>query len=247
MARAANPNLKAQLVDAATEIFASHGLAAARVSDITDRAGASKGAFYLHFTSKEAAYLDIARAFLDQLLVLMRCQDESMCEAFAVGDLDRVAEADHQFMDFLWQHRRPLAMVLDGAVGTSYAFMQDEFIDSILHHMRESIGAHHRAYPQLAGVIDAEFAATMATGIVFMYARRIIREHRPPFGAEQLMAFRVLIAAGQPPAVADLLLHTAPYRGAADAPYRGAADGGALSASSAPSSPSASSSTTDVP
>ena len=215
MARAANPNLKTQLVDAATEIFATHGLAAARVSDITDRAGASKGAFYLHFPSKEAAYLEIARGFLDQLLVLMRCQDESMGEAFAVGALDRVADADRQFMDFLWQHRRPLAMVLGGAVGTSYAFMQDEFIDSILRHMRDSISAHHRAYPQLAGVIDAEFAATMATGIVFMYARRIIREHRPPFAAEHLMAFRALIASGQPPEVAELLLHTSPYRAAA--------------------------------
>jgi AcrR family transcriptional regulator len=241
MARAANPNLKSQLVDAATEIFATHGLAAARVSDITDRAGTSKGAFYLHFASKEAAYLEITRAFLDQLLVLMRCQDESMCQAFAEGALERVADADHQFMEFLWEHRRPLALVLDGAPVphtrdgvTSYAFMQDEFIDSILHHMRESISAHHRAYPQLAGVIDAEFAATMATGIVFMYARRIIRENRPPFGAEQLLAFRALIAAGQPPEVADLLLHSAPHRSAFEP--------ASPSASRSPSSPSSPSS-----
>ncbi len=208
MARAANPHLKQQLVDAATEIFATHGLAAARVSDITDRAGTSKGAFYLHFASKEAAYVAIARLFLDQLLALLRCQDESMCEAITAGELDRVAEADAQFMDFLWQHRRPLAMVLDGAVGTPFASMQDEFIDSVLSHMRESVSQHNKAFPALAGVMDPEFAATMATGIVFMYARRIIREHRPPFAAEHLMAFRGLIAAGQPTELAELIRQT---------------------------------------
>ncbi len=212
MARAANPHLKQQLVDAATEIFASHGLAVARVSDITDRAGASKGAFYLHFASKEAAYSEIARAFLDQLLVLLRTQSIAMCDACADGVPERVAQADHQFMEFLWQHRRPLAMVLDGAVGTPYASMQDEFIDSVLRHMRESISAHHRAYPQLANVIDAEFAATMATGTVFMYARRIIREHQPPFAAEHLVAFRALFAAGQSPEVAEMMRATDPTR-----------------------------------
>ncbi len=208
MARAANPHLKQQLVDAATEIFATHGLAAARVSDITDRAGASKGAFYLHFASKEAAYVAIARSFLDQLMALLRCQDETMCEAISAGELDRVSEADSQFMDFLWQHRRPLAMVLDGAVGTPFASMQDEFIDSVLGHMRESVSQHNKAFPALAGVMDPEFAATLATGIVFMYARRIIREAQPPFAAEHLMAFRALIAAGQPSEVADLIRST---------------------------------------
>ena len=212
MARAANPHLKQQLVDAATEIFATHGLAVARVSDITDRAGTSKGAFYLHFASKEAAYLEIARSFLDQLLRLLGGQDESMCEALAKGEPEQLAEADRLFMDFLWQHRRPLAMVLDGAVGTPFASMQDEFIDSVLHHMRESVSAHNRAFPELAGVMDPEFAATMATGIVFMYARRIIREHRPPFAAEHLMAFRGLIAASQPSQVAALIRSTDPFR-----------------------------------
>lgn len=212
MARAANPHLKQQLVDAATEIFATHGLATARVSDITDRAGASKGAFYLHFASKEAAYVEIARAFLDQFMDLMRCQGELMCETFTAETPARVAQADRQFMEFLWEHRRPLAMVLDGAVGTPYASMQDEFIDSVLGHMRESINAHRQVYPQLVGIIDGEFAATMATGIVFMYARRIIREHRPPFAAEHLVAFRALFAAGQSAEVADILRTTDPLR-----------------------------------
>ncbi len=224
MARAANPHLKQQLVDAATEIFATRGLAVARVSDITDRAGASKGAFYLHFASKEAAYVAIARAFLDQLLALLRGQDDAICEAFRRGEFALVAEADRQFMDFLWVHRRPLAMLMDGAVGTPYASMQDEFIDSILQHMRESVSLHNQAFPQLAGVMDPEFAATMATGVVFMYARRIIREHRPPFAAEHLMAFRALIAAGQPPEVATIIRSALPFSPAPFDPAQPAAD-----------------------
>lgn len=196
MARAPNPHLKTQLLAAATEVFAAHGLATARVADITARAGTSKGAFYLHFETKEAAYVEIARGFLDDLIALLKRHDEIFCAAFTSDSQSRLQELDGQLMDFLWQRRRQLALVLSGAAGTSCAFVQDEFIDTVLSHMRESMEGHRRAMPELAEFLDTEFVATMAAGMIFMYARRMIHEQRPPFAVESLSAFRALFIPG---------------------------------------------------
>src|SRR4051794_38341119 len=50
-----------QIVDAALEVFAEHGLAAARIEDIAKRAGLSKGTIYLYFPTKEALFREVIR------------------------------------------------------------------------------------------------------------------------------------------------------------------------------------------
>ncbi len=51
-----------EIVAAALEIFSERGFAAARLDDIAQRAGVSKGAIYLYFATKE----DIFRAVVEQ-------------------------------------------------------------------------------------------------------------------------------------------------------------------------------------
>jgi AcrR family transcriptional regulator len=51
-----------ELLDAALEVFAERGFAAARMEDIAARAGASKGTIYLYFPSKEAVFEALVRA-----------------------------------------------------------------------------------------------------------------------------------------------------------------------------------------
>jgi len=46
----------AQIIDAALEAFSEHGFAAARLDDIAQRAGVSKGTIYLYFASKEELF-----------------------------------------------------------------------------------------------------------------------------------------------------------------------------------------------
>ncbi len=50
-----------ELLDAALEVFAERGFAAARMEDIAARAGASKGTIYLYFPSKEAVFEALVR------------------------------------------------------------------------------------------------------------------------------------------------------------------------------------------
>jgi AcrR family transcriptional regulator len=46
----------AEMVEAALDVFAEHGFAAARLDDIARRAGVAKGSLYLYFDTKEALF-----------------------------------------------------------------------------------------------------------------------------------------------------------------------------------------------
>ena len=50
-----------QIIDAALEVFGECGLANARLQDIADRAGVSKGTIYLYFPNKEELFREMIR------------------------------------------------------------------------------------------------------------------------------------------------------------------------------------------
>jgi AcrR family transcriptional regulator len=54
----------AELLEAALDVFAKKGFAAARMEDIAARAGASKGTVYLYFPGKEAVFEALVRSAL---------------------------------------------------------------------------------------------------------------------------------------------------------------------------------------
>src|SRR3954447_2531262 len=58
---------RARIVAAAKEIFEENGFLDARISDISERAGLSHGAFYHHFDSKEQVFREIAETPDDEL------------------------------------------------------------------------------------------------------------------------------------------------------------------------------------
>lgn len=59
---------KLQILLAATQLFSERDYHSTSVQDIANLAGVSKGAFYLHFQSKEELLLSIYTYFIDQLL-----------------------------------------------------------------------------------------------------------------------------------------------------------------------------------
>jgi len=67
MARHADPNARDGLIAAARAEFARRGLRGARIEDITAASGLSKGAFYLHFPSKEALFGELVETFFGHL------------------------------------------------------------------------------------------------------------------------------------------------------------------------------------
>ncbi|MFT7776511.1 TetR/AcrR family transcriptional regulator [Roseateles sp.] len=60
------PSVRQQLVDAALEVFQTHGFNGASVQDLTDAAGVPKGSFYNHFTNKEELALEALKLYISQ-------------------------------------------------------------------------------------------------------------------------------------------------------------------------------------
>jgi len=76
---------KQMILDAAVELFAEKGIEATSVQQITEKCGISKGAFYLHFKSKEQLIVAILDYFMqnvlleiDQSVISARSNDEKL-------------------------------------------------------------------------------------------------------------------------------------------------------------------------
>ncbi len=197
MARHANPNLQGQLLEAAVTVFAERGLLAAKVSDITDLAGVSKGAFYLHFESKEALYEQMCRQFIADLTGHLAGHGSLMCgpEALGLQMVDQLAAADDALLDWLWQRRAHLQMLLAGAAGTPLAHLSDVFIESIENSMLASIERMHVASCQ-EPMLSSQFLAAMATGLIVMYARKLVKNHERPGLTRDVHHFRRIMMLG---------------------------------------------------
>jgi AcrR family transcriptional regulator len=106
MARTADPTAKIALLTAAEAVFAEKGVDASKVEDITRRAGLSKGAFYLHFTSKEEALKHICESFLAHCAGCFKPPAELLdLPDDAAGLLAFALDRDTTMFDVLWQNR----------------------------------------------------------------------------------------------------------------------------------------------
>ena len=73
----------AEIVDAALEVFAEKGFAAAKLDDIARRAGISKATLYLYFEAKEEIFGAVARAAVVSLIEALESPGEGADAPFA--------------------------------------------------------------------------------------------------------------------------------------------------------------------
>ena len=179
MSRVADPKAKITLLRAAEQVFAERGLAGAKVEEIARRAGVSKGSFYLHFESKEAALVQLVESFL------ARCQSFFAPPSAYPGLpedpsdlLDFTLERDVQIYEFLWQNRAFLRILptcqgpqdyLVLAFRAEIAAINREWVD---HWRREGIFREE---------VDADLAVTLIGGAYHeLSLRLLVEERRPP-------------------------------------------------------------------
>ncbi|MFF2371443.1 TetR/AcrR family transcriptional regulator [Agromyces sp. NPDC058110] len=93
-------NTRRKLLDAAAQVFAEVGLAAASVEAVCDRAGFTRGAFYSNFASKDELFLELAGQVANRRVEAVTARvaelecdgtlDESHVDVFEI--LDQVLE-----------------------------------------------------------------------------------------------------------------------------------------------------------
>ncbi len=103
---------RAAILEAATAAFAADGFDATGVAEICARAGVSKGAFYYHFESKEAVFLnlcDIWLRTLEETLTTVIAETETVPVGLRkmAGMIEEIFENNHALMSLfleLWNH-----------------------------------------------------------------------------------------------------------------------------------------------
>src|SRR5687767_10526998 len=137
MPRPADPNARASLLAAARGEFARKGLRGARIEDITAACGLSKGAFYLHFASKEALFGELVALVTEGIVRLSEERMERMRRFFAEygqPDASDLAERTERYerllaletelglrtLELMWDHRDVMDTLLRGSQGTDF-------------------------------------------------------------------------------------------------------------------------------
>jgi len=155
MPRHADPNAKEALIAAARAEFSRRGLRGARIEDITAACGLSKGAFYLHFESKEALFGDLVHAFQARMAactiertaaVQKLVEEHGAVEARDVAErTDRYQELialdvrlDHATLEAMWEYRDVVGVLVRGCQGTPFEGTVWELVDFEVNRVRKT-------------------------------------------------------------------------------------------------------------
>ncbi|MBS2020608.1 MAG: helix-turn-helix transcriptional regulator [Deltaproteobacteria bacterium] len=178
MSRVADPKAKITLLRAAEEVFAERGVAGAKVEEIARRAGVSKGAFYLHFESKEAALEQLLESFL------ARCQSFFGPPAAypSIPDdadalLDFMFERDLAIYEFLWQSRALLRIL--PSCQNEHVYLVEAFRADIGKKCRQWVD-HLRHEGFFRDDVDADLAAVLIGGAYHDLSLRLIGAEKRP-------------------------------------------------------------------
>jgi AcrR family transcriptional regulator len=177
MARPADPHARAALIAAARAEFVKKGLRGARIEDITGACGLSKGAFYLHFASKEQLFGEVVSQVQELLSALSRERIEIMERFLAEhGPLKAKDLAEHseryerlvqleveldlRTLELMWEYRDVMHVLLRGSQGSEFETvfwgMVDQEVERVavdFRRLQESCASRADVSPVLFGSI----------------------------------------------------------------------------------------------
>ena len=214
MPRPADPNAKDALVAAARAEFARKGLRGARVEDITSACGLSKGAFYLHFESKEALFGELVEKFFGEIT---RSSDRRHAEMAALVEkygtlddekfLEMEMREDLNVLELMWEYRDVVGVLLRGAQGTKFEGLIWELTDGEIGRIQENVNRFKGAAACRTDV-PSEIFASMIVGTYLLLGMRMSRMTEKPDLAEWARSLHMLIREGNSPVEASLLPHS---------------------------------------
>jgi AcrR family transcriptional regulator len=197
MARPADPTARASLIAAARAEFVRKGIRGARIEDITAACGLSKGAFYLHFESKEALFRELMAAYkagLDALVVERLAQMQRFfAEHGRLGPrdvstrseryrrlLEVETEQDLRTLELLWAHRDVLDVLIRGAQGTEFESfvwdLADREVERVVTDYQQVLGGQCCVGEELV----PELFGSLIVGTFVLLAKRMTRLTEKP-------------------------------------------------------------------
>ncbi len=183
MPRPADRRAKIELLRSAETVFVEHGLGEAKVEDITARAGVSKGAFYLHFESKEDCFRQIVEAFVAKLASCLDDVPPPPTDARGLGFLvSHLAEwhaHDVDIFEFCWQNRGLMGILFSGGGGASYSYLIDEFAERVAEQI-QGWARHLMAIGVYRKDLDPEVLPALISGGYERLMREMIKRPKRP-------------------------------------------------------------------
>jgi AcrR family transcriptional regulator len=210
MARPKDPNARSALVAAARQEFVRAGIQKARIEDITHACGLSKGAFYLHFESKEALFRELVQqleASVEETRVrretryralLEKGQPRRNRERFAAQLVEADAQEDRLLLELFWDWRDVIDVLLRGTQGTEF----EGVIWAVLDREAARVATECRdlkAWGLLRDEVADEVVGMMIVGTYLLVARRLASFEKKPDFEPWVRSLQLLIAEGTAP------------------------------------------------
>jgi AcrR family transcriptional regulator len=185
MARPRDPLARSSLIAAARREFVRAGIQKARIEDITNASGLSKGAFYLHFESKEALFRELvselevqfekirsAREFAYIGLLSRGVPKRGNPGPFVAALLEIDGVGDRKLLELLWEWRDVTDVLLRGCQGTEFENVIWAMLDREVARVESSCLVLKRA-----GLLRDDLATPtfgqMVVGTYLLVARRM--------------------------------------------------------------------------
>ena len=214
MARTADPHAKSALIRAARQEFVRAGIKGARIEDITQASGLSKGAFYLHFESKEALFGELVGTFQSKMerIVLERERVvRSWLEQNPFTARESVQRSAHQqvlmalevkydreLLELIWDERDVFAVLSRGAQGTAFEGFMWQMAEREVKRVVSSIESMKRV-GACRPEVPSELFGSLVVGTYLMIAQQLSRLERKPDLDVWVQAIQQLIQEGVAP------------------------------------------------
>ncbi len=215
MSRPADPNSRNALIAAALAEFLKKGIRAARIEDITAACGLSKGAFYLHFESKEALFRERVTAFQEatnrltasRMTAIQRfIAEHGMLEA---RDFDQrtdryerllalETEHDLEALEVMWAHRHAMNVLISGSAGTEFEGLVWQMVDREVQRVADNFRGLQETCACRTD-IPPELFGSLIVGTYLLIGKQMSREAVKPNLAALSRSLQRLIREGTSP------------------------------------------------
>ena len=208
MARPRDPLARSALLAAARREFVRSGIQKARIEDITPASGLSKGAFYLHFESKEALFrvlvdaleLEFERIRVERELTYAELLSRGLPGAgnsapFVLELMEVEGAGDRKLLELMWDWRDVTDVLLRGSQGTEFETVMWAILDREVERVeRQCVSLKDAGL--IRGDVPSYVLGSMIVGTYLLVARRMARLPEKPDFEPWVQALQRVIADG---------------------------------------------------